>query len=639
MQPASMLGVGHVQGIWTGPLVNNSQIGAEVCFLKGGYQHQTSHQLSLPQEAILNQPKMDDFLEQMFSLPSWSEIGGNTRAPWDFNVGGLSNSISIDAGSGLSSPQKLFTMSLMPAAIVGSPSAVQGLSDQNCEAQDNINHPQTNENILHSFEAQLIAHQLQHRRGFQDALVGSAVASSAVQPHIGGRLQVVSQGGQEAAQKPLQRIVDGAANEASVTFRLNAGNSTVTNLPASQVQPSQGPRLTRSTSLGSSGSEGSASQQHPPDSQSPSAVAPTWRQSYRGRVLSLPIVGQTNADDLFPHEGTLNDLHLLGKRPRDDEEVQAGPQDGFFTSFGGAQICPVQTTRSANHLPHNQIQASQGISMLPYGSHTGLAQPQGAGVVTGTPRPRVRARRGQATDPHSIAERLRRERIAERMKALQELVPNSNKTDKASMLDEIIEYVKFLQLQVKVLSMSRLGGAGAVAPLVAELPTEGHGKSSASSLGHNTGVSIPAQDGMAAAERQVARLMEEDMGSAMQYLQGKGLCLMPISLATVISSSSPRRRTNDQCGIQSLTAYEHSRLEASSCITVTSSSNNIASGVVASPVNTSGDVVCIDSVALGGNMIRNSKDSIQLAAVDKNLLSSTTNNGAKWNEEPTGQVQ
>ncbi|GJY50790.1 hypothetical protein Tco_0441637 [Tanacetum coccineum] len=41
------------------------------------------------------------------------------------------------------------------------------------------------------------------------------------------------------------------------------------------------------------------------------------------------------------------------------------------------------------------------------------------------------------------------------------------------MLDEIIDYVKFLQLQVKVLSMSRLGGAGAAAgaanPMVAEI--------------------------------------------------------------------------------------------------------------------------------------------------------------------------
>lgn len=33
------------------------------------------------------------------------------------------------------------------------------------------------------------------------------------------------------------------------------------------------------------------------------------------------------------------------------------------------------------------------------------------------------------------------------------------------MLDEIVDYVKFLHLQVKVLSMSRLGGGGAVAPL------------------------------------------------------------------------------------------------------------------------------------------------------------------------------
>ncbi|KAG2534579.1 hypothetical protein PVAP13_9NG070591 [Panicum virgatum] len=101
-------------------------------------------------------------------------------------------------------------------------------------------------------------------------------------------------------------------------------------------------------------------------------------------------------------------------------------------------------------------------------------QPKQGGAAVGpqppAPRPKVRARRGQATDPHSIAERLRRERIAERMRALQELVPNTNKTDRAAMLDEILDYVKFLRLQVKVLSMSRLGGAGAVAQLVADIP-------------------------------------------------------------------------------------------------------------------------------------------------------------------------
>ncbi|GLT42066.1 hypothetical protein SLA2020_160880 [Shorea laevis] len=35
----------------------------------------------------------------------------------------------------------------------------------------------------------------------------------------------------------------------------------------------------------------------------------------------------------------------------------------------------------------------------------------------------VRARRGQATDSHSLAERVRREKISERMKLLQDLVP------------------------------------------------------------------------------------------------------------------------------------------------------------------------------------------------------------------------
>uniref|UniRef100_A0A0E0F0Y3 BHLH domain-containing protein n=1 Tax=Oryza meridionalis TaxID=40149 RepID=A0A0E0F0Y3_9ORYZ len=41
------------------------------------------------------------------------------------------------------------------------------------------------------------------------------------------------------------------------------------------------------------------------------------------------------------------------------------------------------------------------------------------------------------------------------MKTLQKLVPNSSKTDKASMLDEVIDYLKQLQAQVQV--MSRMG--------------------------------------------------------------------------------------------------------------------------------------------------------------------------------------
>ncbi|XP_057874061.1 uncharacterized protein LOC131080016 isoform X1 [Cryptomeria japonica] len=64
---------------------------------------------------------------------------------------------------------------------------------------------------------------------------------------------------------------------------------------------------------------------------------------------------------------------------------------------------------------------------------------------------KVRAKRGFATHPRSIAERVRRTRISERMRKLQELVPNSDKqtTNIADMLDEAVEYVKALQKQVQ----------------------------------------------------------------------------------------------------------------------------------------------------------------------------------------------
>ncbi|XP_038678645.1 LOW QUALITY PROTEIN: transcription factor BEE 3-like [Tripterygium wilfordii] len=66
----------------------------------------------------------------------------------------------------------------------------------------------------------------------------------------------------------------------------------------------------------------------------------------------------------------------------------------------------------------------------------------------------VRARRGQATDSHSLAERVRRGKINERLRCLQNIVPGCYKTmGMAVMLDEIINYVQSLQNQVEFLSM------------------------------------------------------------------------------------------------------------------------------------------------------------------------------------------
>ncbi|XP_048445423.1 transcription factor BHLH089-like isoform X2 [Pyrus x bretschneideri] len=83
----------------------------------------------------------------------------------------------------------------------------------------------------------------------------------------------------------------------------------------------------------------------------------------------------------------------------------------------------------------------------------------------------VRARRGQATDSHSLAERARREKISERMKILQDLVPGCNKViGKAIVLDEIINYIQSLQHQFLSMKLEAVNSRMNMNPTIEAFP-------------------------------------------------------------------------------------------------------------------------------------------------------------------------
>ncbi|KAG8051950.1 hypothetical protein GUJ93_ZPchr0001g30094 [Zizania palustris] len=106
-------------------------------------------------------------------------------------------------------------------------------------------------------------------------------------------------------------------------------------------------------------------------------------------------------------------------------------------------------------------------------------------------------KRSRTAEVHNLSERRRRDRINEKMRALQELIPNCNKIDKASMLDEAIEYLKTLQLQVQVslTQMMSLGTGLCIPPILLpaalqhlQIPPMAHFPHLGMGLGYGMGV-------------------------------------------------------------------------------------------------------------------------------------------------------
>ncbi|KAH9652926.1 BHLH domain-containing protein [Citrus sinensis] len=330
---------------------------------------------------------------------------------------------------------------------------------------------------------------------------------------------------------------------------------------------------------------------------------PTLGSMNLGSPKQLPLIGEMTTSPSFVDSehvgGNSSELSDIQRSLRDLQTISPSPELWLPTSYEEvsslSSVIEQPRTRgfylqgaTMNHdvdTTGNRYVGMDKILQFDYLSASIVAKTASAnptGGCNGTGKARVRARRGQATDPHSIAERLRREKIAERMKNLQELVPNSNKTDKASMLDEIIDYVKFLQLQVKVLSMSRLGAAGAVLPLITDGQAEAS-KGLSLSPQADQGVDISLNSDQIAFEEEVVKLMESNVTKAMQYLQNKGLCLMPIALATAISSG--KASSSDTISEENKFCFSNGLVQSNSS-SASSNSSLPNNGINQMPLNT-----------------------------------------------------
>ncbi|CAN6309212.1 unnamed protein product [Urochloa humidicola] len=124
----------------------------------------------------------------------------------------------------------------------------------------------------------------------------------------------------------------------------------------------------------------------------------------------------------------------------DSEDLGRRKKEKKVAASKTAQKCSQESTQSRGSCSADESNCSE------------VNRRSGAHGGAGGGNAKPRAAKGSATDPQSLYARRRRERINERLKILQKLVPNGTKVDISTMLEEAVHYVRFLQQQIKMLS-------------------------------------------------------------------------------------------------------------------------------------------------------------------------------------------
>ncbi|XP_015880191.3 putative transcription factor bHLH086 [Ziziphus jujuba] len=159
------------------------------------------------------------------------------------------------------------------------------------------------------------------------------------------------------------------------------------------------------------------------------------------QVINPRISGELNCFQTASDYGSVDNSTAAGK----DFQNQHGGDGSYGWLYSESTISADSFDESATH------EASRIHKRHQMGEST-----QGHKKQCTSAAKRTKPKSSPSKDPQSVAAKNRRERISERLKILQELVPNGSKVDLVTMLEKAIGYVKFLQLQVKVLATDEL---------------------------------------------------------------------------------------------------------------------------------------------------------------------------------------
>ncbi|WVZ50260.1 hypothetical protein U9M48_001533 [Paspalum notatum var. saurae] len=162
-------------------------------------------------------------------------------------------------------------------------------------------------------------------------------------------------------------------------------------------------------------------------------IATEWCDNHESEV-SAPIANAVTGDKRASHmDGIRKKAKNNNKKPRLVAPV----------STGGLMLSALNDETNTELINHSSSWccSSEDYSVGMYEESVVLQQSYSS-----------RARSQSSKNSQNIYAKKRRVRINEKLKILQQLIPNGTKVDMSTMLEEAVQYVKFLQLQIKLLS-------------------------------------------------------------------------------------------------------------------------------------------------------------------------------------------